>query len=57
MPPVKKIFWWLIVIFLLYAILTSPDDAAAMVGNIWDIIVGGVENIGQFFDNLLNRSQ
>ncbi len=57
MPPVKKIFWWLIVIFLLYAILTSPDDAAAMVGNIWDIIVGGIENIGQFFDNLLNRTQ
>jgi hypothetical protein len=55
MPPVKKIIMWLIVIFLLYAILTSPTEASNIFGSIWDIIRNGVENIFKFFDSLLNR--
>ena len=34
MPPVKKIVTWLLVIFLLYAIFTSPSDAANIVGTL-----------------------
>lgn len=53
--PVKKIVLWLLVIFALYAILVSPDDAASLVGTIWDILVNGIKNIGRFFDTLLSR--
>ena len=53
MPPIKKIVMWLIVIFLLYAILTSPADAADIFGSAWDIVVNGVQNIASFFDSLL----
>ena len=41
--------------FALYAILVSPDDAASLVGTIWDILVNGIKNIGRFFDTLLSR--
>lgn len=55
MPPLKKIITWLLVIFLLYAIFTSPRDAADIVGTAGDIVATGVRNIGEFFDSLLNR--
>ena len=42
-------------IFLLYAILTSPDEAANIVGSAWDVVANGVRNIGQFFDSLIAR--
>ncbi|MGN7247924.1 hypothetical protein [Janibacter anophelis] len=54
-PPIKKIVLWLLTIFLLYAILTSPDEAADIVGSAWDVIANGVGNIGQFFDSLIAR--
>ena len=53
MPPIKKIFLWLVVIFVLYAILTSPTEAANIGGNIVDIVKNGIENIFTFFDSLL----
>jgi hypothetical protein len=53
MPPVKKIVLWLLVIFLAYAILTSPNDAAGIFTNVWNVITTGVKNIFEFFDNLL----
>ena len=56
MPPIKKIVLWLLVIFALYAILVSPSEAANLVGNIWEILLNGVRNIGRFFDALINRS-
>ncbi|MBM6544608.1 hypothetical protein JNO54_00415 [Janibacter sp. YIM B02568] len=52
-PPIKKIILWLLTIFLIYAILTSPGDAADIVGTAWDVIANGVRNIGRFFDELL----
>ena len=52
-PPIKKIVLWLLTIFLIYAILTSPGDAADIVGTAWDVIANGVRNIGRFFDELL----
>jgi hypothetical protein len=53
MPPIKKIVMWLVVVFLLYAILTSPADAADIFGSAWDIVVNGVQNSASFFDSLL----
>lgn len=56
MPPIKKIVLWLIVIFLLYAILTSPSEAADIVDSAWDVVRNGVRNIFDFFDALLKRN-
>jgi len=56
MPPVKKIVMWLVVIFLLYAIFTSPNDAADIVGSAWDVISNAIQNIGEFFDSLIART-
>ena len=56
MPPIKKIVLWLIVIFLLYAILTNPSAAAAIVDAAWDLILEGLRNIFDFFDALLRRN-
>jgi hypothetical protein len=53
MPPIKKIVLWLVVVFLLYAILTSPSEAADIFGTAWSVIYTGVVNVGEFFDNLL----
>ena len=53
MPPIKKIVMWLVVIFLIYAIVTSPQDAADIFGSAWQIVVSGVQNIASFFDSLL----
>jgi hypothetical protein len=54
MPPIKKIVMWLVVVFLLYAILTSPDEAAGIFGSAWDMLANGVRNIADFFDNLIS---
>ncbi|WP_345202551.1 hypothetical protein [Fodinibacter luteus] len=50
---IKKIVLWLVVIFLLYAILTSPTDAAAIFSSAWDVVVTVVTNLASFFDSLL----
>lgn len=54
-PPLKKTLMWLLLIFVLYAIFTSPTSAAAMFGNAWDIIINGISNVGRFFDALISR--
>jgi hypothetical protein len=53
MPPIKKIVLWLVVIFLIYAIVTSPQNAADIFASAWDIVVNGVKNVAAFFDSLL----
>ena len=53
MPPIKKIVMWLLVVFLLYAILTSPTQAADIFGSAWEVISNGVRNIAAFFDTLI----
>lgn len=53
MPPIKKIFMWLVLIFVLYAILTSPTEAASIGSSIGSILKNGIQNIFTFFDSLL----
>ena len=45
----------LLVIFLLYAILTNPGVAADIVGRVWDLLYGGLQNLFSFFNELLNN--
>ncbi|GAB3074009.1 hypothetical protein GCM10027080_16810 [Pedococcus soli] len=55
MNRVKKILLWVLVAFAIYAIITSPDQAAQIVKTSWSILADGVRNIGNFFDALLGR--
>ena len=55
MNRVKKILLWVLVAFAIYAIITSPDQAAEIVKTSWSILADGVRNIGNFFDALLGR--
>jgi len=48
----KSILMWIVVIFLLYAVVTNPDRAAEVVENIWDFIYGAFSGFAQFFSNL-----
>lgn len=48
----KTILMWIVVIFLIYAIVTSPDRAADVVQAVWDVISGAFASFGQFFSNL-----
>ncbi len=53
---VKKIIVWLVVAFLVYAIFTSPDKAAGIVGNPGGGLVGGFNALLRFFEALLGRT-
>lgn len=55
MPSVKKIVPITLLVFFVYAIVKSPDQAADLVRTLWDIILQGFKSIGSFFDALLNK--
>lgn len=54
MNKVKKVLWWIFIAFLIYAVFTSPDQAAGIIRTIWDIIVQAFNSLFVFFDALLN---
>ncbi|MDE9365624.1 hypothetical protein PZ938_08395 [Luteipulveratus sp. YIM 133132] len=54
MAKVKQFIPWVVLAFLVYAVVTSPNKSADLVRNIWEILSDGVSNIAQFFDNILN---
>jgi hypothetical protein len=54
-PSFKKILPITLLVFFVYAIVKSPDQAANLVHNLWDIIVQGLKSIGSFFDALLKK--
>ena len=55
MQRVKKILPLTVLAFMVYAIVTSPTQAADLVHTLWDIIVQGLNGIGGFFDAVLNK--
>ncbi|MEG3616767.1 MULTISPECIES: hypothetical protein [Isoptericola] len=48
----KTLLIWLVVIFLIYAIVTSPERAADIVQALWDVIAGAFASFGEFLANL-----
>lgn len=56
MKHVKKIVLWTVVAFFIYAVITSPGQAANIVQAAWDLIVLAFQNIGSFFNALLDRN-
>jgi hypothetical protein len=54
-PRVKKILMVLVVIFVIYAILNSPDNAASVVRDAVGKIGDGLSSVGRFFDALMKK--
>ncbi|GAA3803280.1 hypothetical protein [Cellulomonas soli] len=53
MPPkAKSILIWVIIIFLVYAVITSPERAADVVQAVWDMITAAFAGFGRFFNSL-----
>lgn len=50
----KKLLVLLVVAFVIYAIVQSPQQAADIVHNIWNMIVGGFHGIADFFNKVLH---
>jgi hypothetical protein len=55
MQHAKKIAIWTLLAFFVYAIVTSPSQAASLVHTTWNILVEGVKGIGGFFNAVLNK--
>lgn len=49
----KTILMWIVIVFLLYAVIKSPERAADIVQAIWDIILGAFQSFGQFVQSLI----
>jgi len=56
MKHVKKIVLWSVVAFFVYAVITSPSQAANIVQGAWDLIVLAFKSIGNFFNQILNHN-
>lgn len=56
MKSFKKILFWSLVVFFVYAIITSPSQAADILQNAWDLLVKAFQNVGSFFNSILNRN-
>ena len=55
MRRVLKILGWILLIYLVYAIIRSPTQAADVVRGIFEILANGVRSIATVFDSLLTR--
>jgi hypothetical protein len=49
----RKVLFWIVVVFLLYAVFSSPDQAAGIVRTAIGGILAALGAIGDFFDALL----
>lgn len=56
MKHVKKIVLWTLVVFFVYAVITSPSQAANIVQNAWVIILQAFQNIAAFFNDILTNN-
>ena len=49
----RKIAWWFLIIFVIYAVYKSPEQAAGVVRSLGDWIGTAVRSVGSFFDGVL----
>ncbi len=55
MSRVRKILGWVLLAYLVYAIIKSPVQAADVVKTSFQILAEGVRSIFAFFDSLISR--
>ncbi len=56
MPNLKKIATWLVIAFIAFTIISSPDKAADMTHTAFGGIASAGRAIGQFFSALTSSS-
>ncbi|MFB9377561.1 hypothetical protein ACFFKU_14195 [Kineococcus gynurae] len=49
----RKVLWWVLIVFAVYAIYRAPDQAADFVRSVGTAIRTVVESIANFFDGIL----
>ncbi len=52
-PRVKKILMLLVVVFIVYAVINSPNQSAGVVHTAFTKLGDGLQSIGQFFNALM----
>jgi hypothetical protein len=53
MPPkIRTILIWILVVFLVYAVVATPDRAADVVQSLWRFVGGAFTGFSRFFSNL-----
>lgn len=52
----RKVLWWVLVVFALYAVYRAPDSAAGFVRSVGETLGTLVDSIASFFDGLLNSN-
>ncbi|ACV07560.1 hypothetical protein Ksed_26050 [Kytococcus sedentarius DSM 20547] len=50
----KKLLWYLLLFFIIYAIFTSPERTGDIFRAIGDIIVQAFSSLGGFYDSILD---
>lgn len=50
----KKLLVLLVVAFVIYSIVQSPQQAADIVHTVWNMIVSGFHGIADFFNKVLH---
>jgi len=48
----KTLLIWIVVIFLIFAIVNDPDRAGNIVTSIWDFITNTISSFVQFFSTI-----
>ena len=54
-PKVKKFLWITLVIFIVYSVIVSPNDAADMVRAALGKVSNGLDSVGTFVNALMKR--
>ncbi|MGI4894581.1 MAG: hypothetical protein ACRYF3_05645 [Janthinobacterium lividum] len=50
----RRVLWWVLIVFALYAVYKAPDSAAAFVRSVGEALGTLVSSVGEFFDGLLS---
>ena len=53
LPTGKQVLGTIVVVFIAYAIFTSPNESADTTQSLWGHIKDGVDSISTFFDGVL----
>lgn len=54
LPSLRQCVAVIVVVFVLYAVFTSPTQSADVAGNAWDHLKDGFDHVSTFFDELLD---
>ncbi|HET9654836.1 MAG TPA: hypothetical protein VFP72_05755 [Kineosporiaceae bacterium] len=52
-PRVKKFLWIALIVFIVYAVIVSPTDAANVVKSALGKLGNGLNSVGQFVNALM----